>query len=210
MADETQSTEMVNADAAEMDAPAAVETTAQPTQPAAATVDTGALQAELDKARAALKAANKEAAERRKALEAFEKSEQERKEAEMTELQKLQSQLERERKEREVTAAELEKLRINDQKRNIAAKVGLPPEFALRIQGDSDEAMEEDAAAMLAAMPKAAKAAAPNPGATNPGAGASANETLEQKRARIFGSTTRDAFDPDEAARMGGGWIIRK
>lgn len=144
------------------------------------------LKAELEKAQAALKAANREAAERRKRLEAFEQAEAARKQAEMTESEKLKADLEAARKALAAHAR-------TEQARLVAQKVGLPDALAARLQGETPEEMEADAKALLEALPKA-KPTAPNTGATNPGSGKPV-ETLEQKRARIFGTQTSGPWD---------------
>lgn len=176
----------------EMPTTPAGETPAETTQAKPQTQDE--LAAELEAARKALKQANREAAERRVKLEAFEKAEQERKQAEMTELEKLQAQL-------KDAQSQLERRALEDTKARIAKDVGLPDALAARIQGANEDEMKADAAKLLEALPKPSK----NPVlATNPGAGAGAGETYEQKRARIYGSGA-DIFDPGAAAQQGGG-----
>jgi len=63
----------------------------------------------------------------------------------------------------------------------VADKVGLPAVFASRIQGETEADMEEDAAALLAAMPGtvAPKLAPTNPGSPQTG------ETDEARRERL-------------------------
>jgi multidrug efflux pump subunit AcrB len=169
-----------------------------------------AIKAELEQARKALKDANREAADRRKKLEAFEQAEKQRKDAELSEMERLQKQLDELKAERDRAAAELKQRQIDDTKRAIAAKLGLPEALALRIQGDDEEAMEADAKAMLAALPKQPAQPRPNPtvNPTNPG-GAQGGETDAQKRERIFGSPNRDFFKPESAQQRGGGVIWR-
>src|SRR6185436_2912220 len=55
---------------------------------------------------------------------------------------------------------------LNTVRTNVAAKYGLPPELAKRIQGDTPEAMEEDAKALAAAIPQS-KGGRLSPGNTN-------------------------------------------
>jgi CHAD domain-containing protein len=116
--------------------------------------------AELESALQRIKELNKENADRRKKLEAFEKSEAERKQAEMTELEKLQTKL-KELQDR-ATAAERREMQ-----RQAAEKAKLPAEFSSRLQGETPEELEADAAKLAAALPK------PQPGlqATNPAQG---------------------------------------
>lgn len=158
------------------------------------------LQAELEAARKALKEANREAAERRKKLEAYEADEAKRKSAEMTEAEKLQKEL-------ELATSELKALKLNEMRRKIAAKHSIPEALAARLHGETEEELDEDAKALLEALPKPPK---PQPGAVaNPGANAQAAETDAQKRARLFGSTV-DIFTPEGAKTLGGGWIINE
>lgn len=164
---------------------------AQAQQPA---VTAEQLQAELERTREALKVANREAADRRKKLESFEKLEQDKATAEMTEAQKLQKQLEQ-------AMAELAALKTNEIRRKVAAKVGLPDALAMRIQGADEDAMEEDAKALLSAIPKPPKQ---QPGPTNPGANGRTGETLTQQLNRIHGRTA-DPWDLDLNRSMGGG-----
>jgi hypothetical protein len=175
----------------EMTPPTPGQGDAKPETPASDSPDV--LKAELDKVRAALKDANKEAAERRKKLEAFEEAEAKRKQAEMTEAQKLQAQLEEKTKK----LAELERAALQ---RQAAQKAGLPDVFAGRLQGSTPEEMEADAKALVEALPKPK----PQINPTNPGAGATQGETIEQQRARIYGSGG-NPFDPNLAPKNGGG-----
>lgn len=166
-----------------------------------APVSAAALQAELDAAREALKKANKEAATRRKQLEDYEKSEREREEAELSEMDKLKRRLAE-------TEGELSSLRIMQVKRKVARDVGLPDVLAERLQGDTEDAIKEDAERLLATLPKTPKAPAIQP--TNPGANASAGvETAEQRRKRIFQSGV-NIYDPARMSQHGGGVIINE
>ena len=165
-----------------------------------------AIKAELEKTRKALKDANREAAERRKKLEELEAVEQKRKEAEMTEGEKLSAKLKALEEETAAAKAELEKRRADDTKREVARRVGLPDVLALRIVGDTPEAMEEDAKAILAGLPKSIPAPKVSP--TNPGGDASPRPTDDQLRAEIFGTTDRNrSFNPTAAAKHGGGVV---
>ena len=124
-------------------------------------------------------------------------AEQKRKEAEMTELQKLQAALEK-------TQSELKAAQLSQLKKDIAVKVELPLIFADRLQGDTAEELEADAKKILEALPKAPKP--PPVSATNPGAGASQKETIDQQRARVYG-TGFSPLDPEYAQSHGGGVI---
>ena len=72
---------------------------------------------------------------------------------------------------------------LNDRKRAIAEKVGLPAALASRLVGSTDEELEKDAKSILDTIPKPTKTANP----TNPGANGQQGETREQKRARLEG-----------------------
>ena len=199
---------MADEEQVEMTTNPAGETPAENTQNDAQQVETISRE-EFEKLQKALKEANREAAERRKKLEAYEKAEAERKQAEMTELEKLQAQLKEAQAERDRIAAELEQRRINDIKRQIAEKVGLPAVLASRIVGNDEEEMEADAKAILEALPKPApdKPAAPRVSPTNPGGNARPVETDAQKKERIFGAPA-SPFDPDYIRAHGGGVIF--
>lgn len=168
MPDDENKTEMVNnQQAAEMEA--------QPAAQGDAAEKVTIAKAELDAMQAALKKANQEAAARRKELERAAAEQKAKEQAEMTELQKATA------KAAELEA-ELNTLKQNDKKREIAAKVGLPPALALRLVGATDEELEADAKAILASLPKPA---APNTGATAPGANGRQGETPAERRARL-------------------------
>jgi chromosome segregation ATPase len=155
--------------------------TAASETPAAAPQAQSDLAAELERTRAALKQANSEAAERRKRLEALETAEAKKKESELSEVEKLTKRLQ----EAEAKLSQKEK---TEARRAVAEKVGLPAAFASRLQGETPEEMEADAKALLEALPKTTK---PQPGpVTNPGAQGSKEETRDQKRARLFGTSS--------------------
>jgi len=139
--------------------------------------DRARAQALIDKLREENKA-YKAKARKADELEAAEKA---RQEAELTEAQKLQKRLQE-------AEAELAKTRHTSLQITIAAKVGIPATLASRLTGETAEDMEADARSILAEIQKAAKPTAPSVGATNPGQQASANETREQKRARLLGT----------------------
>lgn len=170
-----------------------------PTEPTAEvkpTVTVEVLQAELMATQKALKEANREAATRRKALDALEAEKQAAEDAKLTEAQKLQKQL-------ADTTAELQRIKLDNMKRDIAAKTGLPMELAARLTGETEEELTADAQALLKVIPKPAL---PRVGATNPSEGQAGVETDVQKRARIYGrGMGAQIFDPGEAARRGGG-----
>lgn len=161
----------------EMDTEEAPEIEAnKPSEGAGSGIDAAA---ELERTRAALKKANAEAAKYRKAVETAEADKKAKEEAEMTELQKANKRL----SELEATLTQRE---LVDKKRAIAEKVGLPPALAVRLQGTSDEELEQDAKALLGSLPKPApKPSGINPtNPPNPGQ----NETREQKKARLAGT----------------------
>lgn len=147
-----------------------------------------------------LRAEIKELKPKAKQAEELSAAEQARKEAEMTELQKLQSTLEK-------TQAELKATKLSELRHAIAAKVELPQVFADRLQGETPEDIEADAKKILEALPKAPKPPAVN--ATNPGAGASQGETIDQQRARVYG-TGQNVLSPEYAKAHGGGVVWKE
>jgi hypothetical protein len=115
-------------------------------------------------------------------LSKFEEAEKQRKEAEMTETEKLQLQISEKEKSLTQIQSELEKLKLNEKKREIAEEVGLPTLFALRIQGTTPEEMKADAMVLLGAIPKIKTTI----NATNPGNNSlSDKETDEERRKRL-------------------------
>lgn len=187
------------AEAQEVEAPAAPEAAA----PEGETLkgepfDAARAMATIEKLRAEIK----ELKPRAKLADELSEAEKQRKEAEMSELQKLETKL------AEATA-KLKKAEIAELKRSVAAEVGLPAAFAERLQGETREELLDDAKTLLEALPKAPKPPALSP--TSPGAGASAAETLEQKRARVYGSDL-DVMSPGYATKHGGGvqWVEKR
>ena len=166
----------------EQEAQAAAPVAEVPSAPEAQTVtelgkdgkpfDAARAQALIDKLDAEAKE-GKKAAKRLAELEAKEK---ERAEAELSELEKANKKL-----------AELEKKLVQsayrELQKSVADKVGLPSAFALRIQGETEEDMIEDAKSMLAAIPAKVP---PKTDITNP-SGYQTGETDEAKRKRLLG-----------------------
>ena len=128
----------------------------------------------IRKHREELKQAKKAAAE----LERYKKAEEERKQAEMSETDRLKAELER-------AQSELKAKTVRTMQIEVAAKLGLPAALSDRLKGETLEEMEEDAKAILEALPK--QKAAPNTGTTNPGEQASKEETRAQKLTRLTG-----------------------
>ena len=111
-------------------------------------------------------------------LEKYKQREEERKKAEMTELERLKAEYDQ-------AQAELKASRLRTMQIEVAAKLGLPAALSDRLKGETLEEMEEDAKAILEALPK--QKAAPNTGTTNPGEQASKEETRAQKLTRLTG-----------------------
>lgn len=57
---------------------------------------------------------------------------------------------------------ELNALKLNEQRREVGRKMGLPEALALRLSGSTPEEMEADAKTLAAALPKAATTPAPD------------------------------------------------
>jgi len=103
-----------------------------------------------------------EAKEARKAVKRLAELEAEakkRSDAELTEVEKL-------KKENDELKQRLTNVERREMQSRIATKVGLPGAFASRIQGETEDDMETDAKALLAAMPPQV---APKLPPTNPG-----------------------------------------
>lgn len=125
-----------------------------------------------------LREAEKQAKKDRAELERLRQLEEERKKAELSETDRLKAELaEREQK--------LKQLTIKTQQQEIANKIGLPPAFVSRIQGETPDEMEADARYLLENMPKGK--AAPNAGATSPGEKATSGETEAERLKRLLG-----------------------
>lgn len=87
--------------------------------------------------------------------------------------------------EKDAALKELETLKLNEKKRAIAAKVGIPDALALKLTGSTDEELEEDAKSILAVIPKQVSNPR-SPGITNPGHnGEEHGETVAQRKARL-------------------------
>lgn len=108
-------------------------------------------------------------------LAKFEEEEKKRKEAELSEIEKANLRAEKAEKD----AAEL-KLNLN--RREIAAKLGLPEILIDRIKGETPEDMEADAKKLIDELPKPQKA---NISTTNPSSGSQQGETKEQRMERL-------------------------
>lgn len=86
------------------------------------------------------------------------KAEKARQEAErkaLEEQNRFKELYEQEKAEREKALAEMTALQQQNMRRDIAAKVGLPPTLALRLQGTTEEEIEADAKQLLSVIPKA-------------------------------------------------------
>ena len=137
----------------------------------------------------------KEAQQLRSRLAKIDEAEKEKADAQLSEVEKLKKQLAQIAQEK----AALERATLQ---RQAAEKVGLPPAFADRLRGDTLEALEKDAEAILKALPKPQP---PNVSPTNPGSNATGDgETMAQRRARVYGGAV-DIFDPATIAKLGGG-----
>lgn len=174
-----------------------------PTQPESETPKAEApsvdsLKAENERLAAALKERNKEEAARRKRLEELETRYKQDEEAKLSEMDKLSKRLAE-------TEAKLKAKERAEAQRMVADEVGLPHVFADRLQGETLEDLKADAKKILDALPKQPKGLSP----TNPPNG-SPGETEAQKRARILGRPMVNVFDPEQAARLGGGVVWKE
>ena len=119
--------------------------------------------------------------------------EQKRADASMTESERL-------KKERDELVAKAAKLETDLLRRDVIAESGLPPAFVDRLKGNTKDELLADAQELLKLLPKQKNTQS----VTNPGE-ASPNETLEQKRARLFGEERQDIFNFDNIRAGGGG-----
>jgi hypothetical protein len=111
-----------------------------------------------------------------KKVELYEQKEKERKEADLTEKEKAELRAEKAEKE-------LAELRLKGQRRDAAAKAGLPDILIDRIKGETPEEMEEDAKSLITAIPKQKS----NVGITNPGQNALGKEETRAETLRRLG-----------------------
>lgn len=129
-----------------------------------------------------IKKLRKESDDKQKELDKLQKEKEDREKAELSAIEKAELERNEIADKYSQTLSELETLKLNNQKREIAEQVGLPPAFALRITGATPEEMEADANALLDAMPKAAKISTTTPGDKALAAG---NETDAERRKRL-------------------------
>lgn len=140
-----------------------------------------------------------EAAERRTALKALEDAQAKRqadeakaKEKELADQSKFKELAEQYQAERDKLQAEIGKLTLDALRSKIAADAGLPPSFAARLQGTTEDELKADAETLKADMPAPSTQTPGRPGGTTtpvPG-GPPGKETDEQRRKRLFGSGT--------------------
>jgi NADH dehydrogenase/NADH:ubiquinone oxidoreductase subunit G len=200
-------TEMVDEEKGVMpETKAEVETPAPKADAKVATVDTAQVEAELEKTREALKKANKEAADRRKRLDELEAAEEKRKLDAMSDNEKVLAKLQALETEKAQLVLEKQNFERRELQRKVAKAVGLPDGLALRLQGTDEEAMTEDAKAILELLPKPeeAKKQPPKIEATNPANG-QRGETVAQLRERLKGPSSKAMYDPTWGKERGGG-----
>ena len=129
-----------------------------------------------------IKKLRKESDEKQKELDKLLKEKTEREKDELSAIEKAELERDEFEEKYKETNAELEQVKLNNLKREIAEGVGLPPAFAQRITGATPEEMEADAKVLLDAMPKQAKISTTSPG---PNAFVSTNETDAERRKRL-------------------------
>lgn len=129
-------------------APAQSQTTPDKTEPQ----DVSALPAW---AQELVKDLRKENASHRKAKSDVEAQAREAEEKRLKEQGQWQAVAEKAQAQLKAAQAELDALKLNEQRREIAKKAGLPDALALRLSGSTPEEMEADAKALVAALPKA-------------------------------------------------------
>jgi hypothetical protein len=93
---------------------------------------------------------------------------------------------------------------LNEMKRTVAERIGLPVALASRLMGESEADIERDGKALLETLPKPPKL---QPGVVpNPGAGATQVNSDAEMLKRIR-SNSPDIFALSAAQQMGGGYI---
>lgn len=142
------------------------------------------LQKQLDDANRSLTNKTEEAQRVHGKLKEFETAEELRKVAEMSDLEKAQIATKEAETKFKESQSELESMKQNNIKREVALGIGLPAMFALRIKGETPEEMTADAQALLDAMPKGQ----PKSSTTSPGSlGKKVGETDDDRRNRLLG-----------------------
>jgi hypothetical protein len=140
---------------------------------------------EIQKLRKEAAASRKVATEREKAAADAEKT-------------KLQEQGEF-KKLYEEANAELQKLRdelktsqVQALRQKVASELGIPPQLAERLKGDTEDEMRQDAETIKAAIPQQPASGTQNRQTTTPVPGGRATgETDAQRRERLYGSSSR-------------------
>ena len=133
----------------------------------------------------------------KKKFDQLEAEEKKRKDAELSEVERL-------RKQADELAEQKAKLESDILRRDVITETGLPAFFAERLKGATKEELLADAEALKKSLPQLKQ---PSQAITNPGQ-ATANETEEQRRERLFGRQG-NPFDMDVVTQMGGGVVKR-
>lgn len=154
------------------------------TNPATEVKETPEQKETFDEARAMaliekLRGENRELSKAQKRLTDLEAADKKRSEAEMTELQKAQAKLTE-------LETQLKDEKLARMRQAAAIKTGLPAVFTDRLKGETPEELEQDAQAIIEALPKVSSKSNSTVNPTNPSASGS-GETDEQRRKRLFG-----------------------
>lgn len=112
------------------------------------------LQEEVKKLTLKVKNKSEEAKRVHDKLESFEKAEKVKGLADLSEIDKLKVQLDEKSNALLESQTSLKEMKLNEQKINIAAEVGLPAVLSLRIKGETPEEMKADAQALVEGLPK--------------------------------------------------------
>jgi len=135
-----------------------------------------------------------------KRLKELEEAEAKRKEAELSETEKLQRKL----AEVEARNAEFERREMH---RKIADETGLPGELAVRLIGDDEDALRDDAKKLLELI-KSTSRQAPKISPTLPSEAEAESE--DQKRKRLLNPESANPFSLSGAKKLGGGMYINE
>lgn len=127
-------------------------------------------------------------------MERIQDEERKRKESEMTDVEKYKAKAEE--LENALKAERTEKMRLK-----VSSKYQLPEKLAARLQGETEEEIEADAAELAKLLPKQKQAPQLQ---SNDVADGKKGETDAQKRARIYNKGA-NLFDVDAIRERGGG-----
>jgi len=173
-------------------------------QPAAtpSTLTADELQKELEATRKALKDANKEAETRRKRLDEFEAKEKEAADAKLSEMEKLQKLVNDAKAEKDAALTKANDRLIRSEILSKSTKF-IDPDVVIALVDKSKVTVKDDGTVegvdavldeLAKAKPHLLKGSNAHGNPTNPGSGASQNETPQQKHERLIVGNSTNIF----------------